>query len=323
MMQTNSRAARSARRAAEKARKRRLLLGLVGATAVLVFAAVGWFVLRGFPGTQEPVPVDPVVDQLPMSEPQSAEKQMNTIGELVNVGGKVGAQPVLGVQGHLEVASVKVETLIEGEGREIVLGTPVTAQVYRFTADGSAKGEGQFLIGMATEEEMGSEFAHLIEGKREGTRLLVIRPSGGQETEIAVVDILSTIATGDPVPDQETPLQVQFTDETPIINHGGEAPAKLTIQTLLKGDGPQVRSGDEVLLQHLMAQWGDGTVVSSSWADGMPRTHQIDDLWPGLKDALIDQRVGSRLAVTIPADQANGEDTIVAVIDILGTVHTQ
>ena len=39
----------------------------------------------------------------------------------------------------------------------------------------------------------------------------------------------------------------------------------------------------------------------------------------GLATALVDQKVGSRLAVTIPPDLAAGDDTLCVVIDILGT----
>ena len=38
----------------------------------------------------------------------------------------------------------------------------------------------------------------------------------------------------------------------------------------------------------------------------------------GLKQTLVDQRVGSRLAISIPPDLANGDDTLCIVIDILG-----
>ena len=41
---------------------------------------------------------------------------------------------------------------------------------------------------------------------------------------------------------------------------------------------------------------------------------------PGIRDALVDQRVGSRLAVTIPAEMATGADTLFVVIDILGAM---
>ena len=39
----------------------------------------------------------------------------------------------------------------------------------------------------------------------------------------------------------------------------------------------------------------------------------------GLQTALVDQKVGSRLAITIPPDLAAGDDTLCFVIDILGT----
>ena len=45
----------------------------------------------------------------------------------------------------------------------------------------------------------------------------------------------------------------------------------------------------------------------------------MSDIMPGLLQLLVDQRVGSRLAITIPPDQATGDDTLCVVIDILAT----
>ncbi len=256
------------------------------------------------------------------SGPQSERQSGASLAQLVNVSGKLGAPPVVTLEAPVDVRSLKSLRLIEGSGRTITAESPVLTQVYRFSAeDGTPLDTGQFIIGRAKPDELGEEFTSLVIGQAEGSRLLVIRPLPEGNSEIAVVDVLSTIATGEVVPADEGPLQVTMTEETPTISHGATPPGKLTVQTLIRGKGPQVELGDDVLAHYLLARWGDGVLVTSSWADGLPGINRIDDMWPGLIDALVDQRVGSRIAVTIPADQANGEDTIVAVIDVLGTVH--
>ena len=39
----------------------------------------------------------------------------------------------------------------------------------------------------------------------------------------------------------------------------------------------------------------------------------------GLSETLVDQKVGSRLAITVPPDLAEWDDTLCIVIDVLGT----
>ena len=54
----------------------------------------------------------------------------------------------------------------------------------------------------------------------------------------------------------------------------------------------------------------------------MPERVRLSELMPGLRPLLIDQKVGSRLAITLPPDQATGDDTLCIVIDILATTPT-
>ena len=105
----------------------------------------------------------------------------------------------------------------------------------------------------------------------------------------------------------------------PVIAHSGSAPSAVTTQVLLQGSGPQVASGDQVVAQYIVTDWDSATVRSSTWSNGMPQLISLDTTMAGLRDALTDQRVGSRIAVTIPPDQAEGDDTLCVVVDILGT----
>lgn len=257
----------------------------------------------------------------PVREVASQSGEVKGLLDLVTVGGRPGAPPVVGVPAPVEVGSLKVAEVEAGTGRVIEENRPVAAQVHRFSGrDGRALDSGKFVMGQACADDLGPELSHLVMGRTEGTRLLVLRPVG-DDTEVVIVDLLPTVATGTEVGQQDGPLSVALNAEGPVITHRpGEPPANLVVQQLLRGDGPQVHMGDQVLAQFLLARWGDGVVVTNTWGEGLPQVNEVDELWPGLRDALVDQRVGSRIAVTIPADLANGDDTIVAVIDILGTI---
>ena len=137
--------------------------------------------------------------------------------------------------------------------------------------------------------------------------------------EIDVVDILPSIATGTSVDASVGPLSVEMSPEGPIISHIDTLPGGVTTQTLIKGDGVQVHEGDRVVAQFTVLGWTDGTVRVSTWETGVPEVINLGTAMKGLATALVDQKVGSRLAITIPPDLAAGDDTLCVVIDILGT----
>ena len=80
-----------------------------------------------------------------------------------------------------------------------------------------------------------------------------------------------------------------------------------------------MREHDRVVAQYAVIGWSDSLVRSSTWLDGMPQLVPLDSTMKGLAEALVDRRVGSRLAITVPPDLATGDDTLCIVIDILGT----
>lgn len=314
--------AETSRRRARSGRRRRLLIivaSLIVLGVVLVFLRLTF---QGNPNEETPSSGGTQSGRSETTAYGGESQSGQSLTDLVGVSGRHGAQPVVDIHLPLEVARTKATVLTEGEGAEVAAGAPVLTQIYRFYAEnGKPIGRSEFRIGPATGAALGDELADAIIGTNEGSRVLLIRPTKSGRTEIVVVDVLSSSATGTDESSGEGPVAVDFSGDEPAVTHGEEKPTKLTVQTIKRGEGAQIRTGDEVLLQHLLVTWAEGEVISSSWAEGHARPHALDELWPGLRDALVDQRVGSRLAVTIPADQANGEDTIISVIDVLGTVH--
>ncbi|MCI1641987.1 MAG: peptidylprolyl isomerase [Actinomyces sp.] len=252
----------------------------------------------------------------------------------VEVSGRQGATPVVTVVGSLDVVDAKVREVVTGSGREITPGSPVVLAITAFDgSDGAILSPGgvpRIQAGRADEEELGAELSDRVVGRTEGSRLLFVRrvessqsDPGGGGIEIDVVDILSSVATGVEEAGEQSegsrPLTVTLGDDGPIISHGTTPPTGLTTQVLLRGDGAQVGDDDAVVAQFIVTGWSDGAVRSSTWSTGVPQLIDLSTAMPGLRDALVDQRVGSRIAVTIPPDQAAGDDTLCAVVDILGT----
>ena len=245
--------------------------------------------------------------------------QSTTLGlfDRVSVSGRVGATPTIEIKAPLEIDGFKARVLEEGSGREITEGSPVLVSVSAFDGTSgrmlSESGRPQMSLGIVGSSQIDEGLSRLVTGKREGTRMLAFRSitmgDGSTDTiEVDVVDILPSIAAGTAVDASVGPMSVEMSPEGPLISH---------IETL--PDGVQVHEGDRVVAQFTVLGWTDGVVRVSTWETGVPEVINLGTAMKGLATALVDQKVGSRLAVTIPPDLAAGDDTLCVVIDILGT----
>ena len=302
-----SRARGSSQRAAARAQRSRGIsrasIFLRVALAVVLIGTGGglaWWAFHPRPAANE------------ASAPESAT-QSPTLGlfDRVTVSGRVGATPTIEIKAPLEIDGFKARVLEEGSGREITEGSPVLVSVTAFDGTSgrmlSESGRPQMSLGIVGSGQINDDLSRLVTGKREGTRVL------------DVVDILPSIATGTSVDASVGPLSVEMSPEGPIISHIDTLPGGVTTQTLIKGDGVQVHEGDRVVAQFTVLGWTDGTVRVSTWETGVPEVINLGTAMKGLATALVDQKVGSRLAITIPPDLAAGDDTLCVVIDILGT----
>ena len=321
---TVSRARGSSQRAAARAQRSRgisrasIFLRIVLAV-VLIAAGSGlaWWAFHPRPAANE------------ASAPEAATQSPTlALFDRVTVSGRVGATPTLEIKAPLEIDGFKARVLEEGSGREITEGSPVLVSVTAFDGTSgrmlSESGRPQMSLGIVGSGQINDDLSRLVTGKREGTRVLAFRSitmgDGSTNTiEVDVVDILPSIATGTSVDASVGPLSVEMSPEGPIISHIDALPGGVTTQTLMKGDGVQVHEGDRVVAQFTVLGWTDGTVRVSTWETGVPEVINLGTAMKGLATALVDQKVGSRLAITIPPDLAAGDDTLCVVIDILGT----
>ena len=152
----------------------------------------------------------------------------------------------------------------------------------------------------------------------------------------------STPSTPDTEPSSITPVTppaglpvVTLADDgAPSITVPADAtkPTTLVAQTLIKGAGPAVQSGQTITAQYSGWLW-DGTAFDSSWTNGSPFQTKIGvgAVIPGWDQALVGQTVGSQVLLVVPPDlgyqdKDNGpipaNSTLIFVIDILDAAGT-
>ena len=111
----------------------------------------------------------------------------------------------------------------------------------------------------------------------------------------------------------------------------GGAPADLAVTVLEQGDGATVEAGDDLEVHYLGQTWG-GRIFDNSYDRGSSISFPIGvgAVIGGWDDGLVGQQVGSRVLLSIPPHLGYGErgnpaagirgtDTLVFVVDIVGT----
>lgn len=253
-------------------------------------------------------------------------KNEENVGE-VTVSGAFGSVPVVTFDPPLPLRESDVETLIEGDGRELAEGEPILLSLAAYDGDDGALVEGRD-VGVArtlmlTPEDVGEDLYPVLSGAAEGSRILVQQPveeDGEERMLVLVLDVLYTQARGEAVAPRDGLPQVTLgADGAPTIAvPDAEPPAELVVAPLIRGEGQQIRPGQDVTVQYTGVEWESGEPYDSTWEGGkVPQTVRLDETIDGLRDGLVDQPVGSQVLLVIPPGQAHGTDTLVLVVDIL------
>lgn len=136
------------------------------------------------------------------------------------------------------------------------------------------------------------------------------------ENVVAVVDVLDVMPSKASGALQFNdarglPTVVRAPDGTPgVIIPDVPAPTEITTQTLIKGDGPEVKAGDAVVTNVMGVSWDDKKVTTNSWGAEPSIGVAVEQL--------VGATVGSQLLIVFPASEASPATAI--VVDILGAV---
>lgn len=274
--------------------------------------------------------------------------------DLITVEGETDAEPEVDVYTPLKASHLAYEDVVTGEGTAITApnqlmvidvsvyngetGEPIVATAY----DGD--------LSRVTSPSQWTEnfpgFEDALHCATDGSRIAValspedmsaeVASSFGlaeDESAVAVIDVRKVyLAAADGANQFNSgfglPSVVRAPDGRPgLIIPDGAAPEELVVQTLKKGDGPEVTGEEPVRVHYTGVVWGEDEAFDTTW-DGEAASVTLDGVVPGFADALEGQTIGSQVLVVIPPDLGYGDQdqgaipagsTLVFVIDILGT----
>ena len=124
-----------------------------------------------------------------------------------------------------------------------------------------------------------------------------------------------------------------FGDKPVLTFPDTPAPHGLAVDVLVQGDGEIVEAGDDIEVNYLGQVWG-GKVFDNSYdrRSSISFGIGVGQVIAGWDEALVGRAVGSRVLVSIPPRLGYGDrgmpqagiggtDTLVFVVDVVGTSH--
>lgn len=249
-----------------------------------------------------------------------------------------------------------VKTVSEGTGpvvgKDDIVGFSFVGQTWagKTFADTYKDGGGATVDNMHT-TPMVPMFTQAMVGHKVGSRVLVVAPpaagfgnAGYPKLGITCHDTLNLVfditaaahadavvqGATQPVSADLPKADVKVGDSASFtITDAQRNPKKLGVGVLIKGTGPVVKPGQNLIAQYTGALLKDGSVFDSSWKHGGATNFVIGagQVIPGWDKGLVGQTVGSRVILSIPAADGYGaqanqgipaNSNLVFVVDILG-----
>jgi peptidylprolyl isomerase len=281
----------------------------------------------------------------------------------VTAKGSFGAKPTVTIPKEKASTTLAVKTLVQGKGATITKSDLFLSNftIYVWSGktnkllDSTYSSSPQVLPASLLP---GIESA--VAGKKVGSRVLAVIPpkqgygtSGnselgvkGTDTLVFVLDLIQkynsgtvgatgsqTYSGGGSLP--TVSKLVANKAPTITIPKNTTAPTSLVTKTMIKGTGPTVTKGEDLVAQYVGVNWRTGKVFDSSWSRSLPYSFKIganpSQVIKGWDLGLVGQTVGSRVLLVIPPADAYGKtgqsqagikgtDDLVFVVDIVGAV---
>ncbi|QKW22999.1 FKBP-type peptidyl-prolyl cis-trans isomerase [Kitasatospora sp. NA04385] len=297
----------------------------------------------------------------PASSASAAEvpSPVASASPMPTVSGEFGSKATITLPSEQPGGQFVVSTVSEGTGPEVKKDDWVTVNytVKDWTTgkdlsssyDSGAKPQ----LYQAGSGQLVPAFDQSVIGRKTGSRVLVVAPPaagfgsqgstalgvGKDDTVVFVLDVMGSVAPDTTIPGdlaQPPASAPQVKDNgkaapTITVPSGEQPPTDLQQYVLVKGTGPEVQSGQTLLVQYTGVTWADGKQFDSSWNHGGAQALQVGtgSLIKGWDQGLVGKNVGSRVLLVVPpslgyGDQASGSipanSTLVFVIDILEAV---
>jgi peptidylprolyl isomerase len=267
------------------------------------------------------------------------------LSDSVTADGAFGEAPNATFEVPVETDELQRSILIEGDGDATEPGDVVDVVITMYNAT-----SGEQLVSQPASLGVGDSsllvgFTAAVDCVPIGSRTVTVAPAedvygeqGNESIGVAPGEAVVIVADITGLTEQATPSE--WTENVPEVTfNGDEAPTvvipdtepspELQLKVLEEGDGDTVAAGDQVSVKYQGLNWATKEIFDQSYP-GEATTFGTDQVIAGFGAALVGQKVGTKLIVTIPPEFGYGTDagahelggqTLVFVVEITGTQH--
>lgn len=232
--------------------------------------------------------------------------------------------------------------LVPGDGDVVRAGMSVTFDYLVFNATTGEQLGGYddtgSVTGVVSEEQMIAGMVKILECSTVGSRVAAIVPPvdafgangpnvgiGESDSLVFVFDINEVAPTPteglDPKLEPESlPTPVAWSENVPTVDLSGEVPvvtlpttapsADLELSVITEGTGAEVLASSTVTVDYQGISWDKNEVFDQSYTRGQPSAFPVAGVIQGFAAAMVNQKVGATVLVTIPPKYGYGEGEI-------------
>lgn len=266
--------------------------------------------------------------------------------DAVKVTGEFGKTQTATFAKPLKAEKLERTVVAEGDGDKTADGDEVDTVVSAYLGtDGKALGT-QPLTLTVGDASIIKAFAAGVECVPFGSRVVVAVPAeemygkeGNAQAGIKATD--TVVIVTDVIGKKKALVPQAWTSNVPKVKFdasgkptvtlpAGKPEADLRLKVLEEGKGETVKAGDQVTVDYQGTSWDTKKIFDQSYGKA-PATFGTAQVVPGFGAALVGQKVGTKLIVTIPPKYAYGEkgsgqnlagETLVFVIEIKSTTSS-
>lgn len=252
------------------------------------------------------------------------------ISEAIQVSGDYGTQPEVDFDAPVSVSTVQRTVAIEGDGAEVQDGGEVQVHFSLFNGedgeliDSTSYDDAGLLTMIVDEQAYLSGLVKTVRCSTIGSRVVSVVPPAeafgengnpdlGIDADTSLVFVLDVVqAVEQLVPaDWTTDVpKVELPDDgsAPTVTlPDTDPPAELVMSVIEEGDGETVTKADAPQLDYQGTSWETGEVFDQSYG-GQPIALPAGQYVKGFTAAIVGQKVGSTLLVSIPPELGYGTD---------------
>lgn len=260
--------------------------------------------------------------------------------------GTFGDEPTVTLPPAFEATETERSVLISGTGESAVEGQLVEAHYAVYNAStgqaielnpGSTWSKGNFVLTEKQNDTLPGLYKSLICSKA-GDRVVSAVPSselfgglnmdlsdrgiGSTDTVVFIFDVSNVGPAPTPTPTPSPtaaplPTPTEWVDNVPAVDLSGDVPVvtlpdappseELELTVIAEGTGDTVADlNASVTVDYQGISWDDGTIFDQSYTREGPSSFAVSGVIQGFAAAMIGQKVGSTLLVTIPPKYAYG-----------------